>query len=222
MSLSDDRLMAYVDGELPPEVAAEVAALAAADPDLTARIERMRRVRALVAGAPRERAAEPQSDRDRLRRPVSWPMVGGMAACLAAGLFLGRAPQALRPPEILAARGGDMVAGGTLAKALESQLAAGQHDEAVRIGVSFVSRDGRYCRTFRIERSGLTGLACKEPTGWVARTAAASPAENSARGARQEASTLPAPVAAAVDQAIKGQPLDAAGEARAKARGWRD
>jgi hypothetical protein len=146
-----------------------------------------------------------------------------MAACLAVGLLIGREPTELRTPQLLATRDGDMVAGGVLATAINTQLASTQHDEAVKIGISFRAQNGRYCRTFTIERSGLSGLACREPTAWVAQVTASAPGEASASGAyAQAASPLAPPVAAVVDQMIAGAPFDARAEAQAKGRGWRD
>ena len=65
----------------------------------------------------------------------------------------------------------------------------------------------------------LAGLACKEPGGWSARAVAAwSP---SAEAYRTAGSETPPAVLAAMDAAIVGAPLDAAGERAARDRGWK-
>jgi hypothetical protein len=245
VSISEEHLMAFVDGELAADAREEIAAAAAADPALAGRIERLRRVRSLIGGAHGAALDEPVPERllsaaqggsdasgdvvelaqarAVLRPPVPWRAIGGMAACLAIGLLIGQVPTQLHTPQLLATRDGDIIAGGVLASALNAQLASTQHDEAVKIGISFRAQNGRYCRTFTIERSGLSGLACREPTAWVAQVTANAPGEASAAdGYAQAASSLAPPVAAAVDQVIAGAPFDARAEAQAKAHGWRD
>lgn len=240
MNIPEERLMAFVDGELGPTEQEAVAAAMAEDPALTARIESMRRLRRLIAAAHREVLEEPPPShllaglgergdvvdlaeaRARLRGPVPWRAIGGMAACLAIGLLIGRAPTERRPSPLLATRGGDIIAGGVLAEALDKQLASTQRDEAVKIGISFRARNGRYCRTFTV-RSGLAGLACRESDAWVAQTTASTSGGVAPSGPyAMAASDLPPPVATAVDAMISGAALDARGEAQAKARGWRD
>jgi negative regulator of sigma E activity len=49
--IGEEQLIAYADGELPPEEAAKVEAAVAADPSLKARLERHKRLRARLAGA---------------------------------------------------------------------------------------------------------------------------------------------------------------------------
>ncbi|HEY2481105.1 MAG TPA: anti-sigma factor [Caulobacteraceae bacterium] len=242
MSISDQDLMAYVDGECDTAACAAVEAAAAVDPEIAARIERQRTLRRMIGRAHAEVVDEAVPERllaaarggparvidlavARAKRsgPRAWAMVGGMAACLAAGLIVGQALNLGGEPLLVAAPAGGLSARGGLERVLTDQLATRQTGQAVQIGISFRSTDGRYCRTFRIrQRQDLAGLACREPKAWVVRVVTATPGPREATGMYSVASSpLPAPVAEMVDQMIAGQPLDAAGESTARAKGWR-
>jgi hypothetical protein len=112
-----------------------------------------------------------------------------------------------------------------LDKALSNQLASEQPAQSpVQIGVSFRSKDGNYCRTFQLrEHTNLAGLACRDQDKW--KLEALAQGEASPPGAHPEfrpaGSALPPSIAQAVDQAIDGEPLDAAAEAHAKTNQWR-
>jgi hypothetical protein len=220
----DERIGAYVDGELSPsdreaferEMAAD-AALASA----TAAHRRLRERLALTYDPVLEeptplglRLAAQTANQGRAR----WgpPVWAGMAACLLAGVLVGRA--LLPPAGPLATRDGALVARGALARALDGQLAS--ESGPVRIGVSFKSLDGRYCRTFQSAPDRLAGLACRDGDAWQARVLASwTPAARDAY--RTAGSETPAAVLAAVDAAISGDPLDAAQERAARGRDWK-
>lgn len=141
----------------------------------------------------------------------TWAHWGGMAASLAVGVIAG----ALFMPR--SGSEGVVVAGSTLTRALDTQL-AGDASSTVAVQLSFLDRDGRYCRTFGT--ASTAGLACREGTQWnVVATAPASAANG--RGMRQAATPLPKPVLDAVDAKIAGNALDAAQERAARDRGWR-
>jgi hypothetical protein len=221
----DEKLMAYVDGELAgPERSAFEAELAR-DPALQAEADRQRRLRARLAATFDPVLDEPvplpltmaaQAANEPRRRAWSLPQWAGMAACLALGVLVGRG--LLQPPAgPLVARDGALMAQGGLAQALDRKLAADAGP--VRIGVSFRSTDGRWCRTFQSAGDRLAGLACREPRGWTARAVAAwTPQPGDAY--RTAGSDTPAAVLAAVDTEISGAPLDAAAERDARDRGW--
>jgi anti-sigma factor RsiW len=178
MTIDDNRLMAYADGELAADEAAQIEAEAARDPALAVRIERARALRASLAAAYDDTLAEAPPERlvaavhrgaaggadvidlakVRRRRASgrAWPAMivrsGAMAASLAiafaAGRFLIVAPAPAAGP-IAVTAGGGLLAQGPLGQALERQLASTQAPDApVKIGVSFQATDGRYCRTF--------------------------------------------------------------------------
>ena len=71
----------------------------------------------------------------------------------------------------LGMRDGKVLASGALAHALSEQLASNQvADAPVHVGVSFLSRNGDYCRTFMLrEKSTIAGLACRDGGGLASR-----------------------------------------------------
>ncbi len=243
MSFSEETVMAYADGELDEATRAAVEAAMRSDPRLAERIARHRALRArlhaaldpvldeplperLLASARGEAArgaadnVVPLPRREAPRR--SFRHWGAMAASLIVGVLLGallmRSPQ----PAYLV-RDGELLASGTLERALSEQLAADQPSTApVQIGVSFRAHSGAYCRTFVLrERSSLAGIACREPRAWRLEVLAQNPAPlSSAAGYRPAASALAPAVAHALDALIAGEPLDAGGEAAARAAGW--
>jgi hypothetical protein len=219
----DEQLAAYVDGELQGQALAAFERTLAADPELraAAAVQRALRIRLAAAYDPvldepippslavPARAANANTWRPRLARGAA------LAACLALGVMLGRATLGERPP--LESRGGVLVAGGPIEAALSRNLAA--EPGPVRVGISFRTADGRYCRTFESRPDHLAGLACRQRQGWAAQVAARwDPA--AATAYRTAGSETPAPVLAAVDSLIAGPPLDAAAERAARDRGW--
>lgn len=224
MTIPDERLMAYVDGELDAEARAEVVAALATDPALAARVAAAVQLRARLSAAFGPTLTEPVTDRliEAVRPAVtawSWPHWGALAASLAIGLVLG--PLLLSPPSSITMRAGQLVAQGPLAAALDSQLASDQSgSEDSFIGISFRAVTGEYCRTFNL-RGGdaLAGLACRRDDGW--RIEAVVPAEHTGGGSTRTAgSGLPPEIAARVEARITGEPLDAAQETAAMEHGW--
>jgi len=220
----DERLAAYVDGELAEADRAAFERELAADPGLQGEVARQRDLRRRLSAAFDPVLDEPAPLRLILAAQAAnapsrgWraPQWAAMAACLALGVIVGRAALPDRGP--LAARDGALVARGELAQALDQRLAA--EGGAVRVGISFRSNDGRYCRTFQSTADKLAGVACREPQGWTARALAAwSPQPQGAY--RTAGSETPAPVLAAVDDLIAGAPLDAAAERAARDGHWK-
>ncbi|HET9161481.1 MAG TPA: hypothetical protein VFN88_12790 [Caulobacteraceae bacterium] len=228
MTVTDEMLIAYADGEADEATRAAVENAIAADPAQRERLAAHRALRARFSSAFAGALADPVPQRlidavqaasqvvePPMRRPTPmWVPVAGMAACLALGLALGGqfAPKGSVGP--------DLTAQGQLAKALDSQLAsADQAGRPVRIGVSFKAEDGRYCRTFQTTgQAGLAGLACRDPNAWRIEVASAQAA---ATGDFRTAAGAPPAVMQTVDQMMSGEPLDAAAEKAAKVKGWR-
>jgi hypothetical protein len=152
---------------------------------------------------------------------VRW---GAVAASLVLAFAAGRfvVPPSAPPPTSIAAGSGGLMAHGALAAGLERQLASTQGSGApVKIGLSFQASDGRYCRTFVLRQARpVAGLACRDPVGWRVKMALDAPPAPTATY-HTAADETPAPVLEAVDQTIRGQPLDAAAEAKARDSGWR-
>lgn len=98
-SVSDEALNALIDGELAPEDQAAILRAANADPALQQRIERLRRLKAMVRQAYRDLPAAPQRApvQHASRRAVALAGVALFAGGLAAGRWLipGEAPAAV-------------------------------------------------------------------------------------------------------------------------------
>ncbi|WP_033074711.1 anti-sigma factor family protein [Sphingopyxis sp. MWB1] len=183
------------------------------------------RLTALLAGASEQSGdrivdslAERRAAREAKGRSRHWLMGqwsgaqwGAMAASLALGLTIGLRPWAPAAPVAMA--DGMVVAAGPLAQALDTQLASNQTgDAAVRIGMSFRDRQGRYCRSF--ESDALDGIGCHSANGWALERTQAGTASSEFR---QASSSGLAQAAAAM---MVGAPLDGAAERAARDAGW--
>jgi hypothetical protein len=158
----------------------------------------------------------------RQLQPV--PYWGAIAASFVVGALAWHFGAELISPAPVAERNGQLLASGALDRALSTQLVKDQDAQsAVQIGVSFHSKDGSYCRTFQLQGgNNLAGLACRQQDNWRLDVLAQSEAGPTGRPEfRPAASSLPAAIAQAVDQAIAGEPLDAEAEAHARANHWR-
>ncbi|MEO7495064.1 MAG: hypothetical protein ABIT83_22255, partial [Massilia sp.] len=157
-------------------------------------------------------------------RRWGWPEWGAIAATLVLGVLAGGFGLSSLQGEtqLAVAQGGDGVPGarGKLAAALSEQLAsAPKVQDGVAIGVSFLAKDGNYCRSFKM--GGAAGLACREGDEWkIPVLAKSAPAASGAY--RQAGSAMPAAVLDAIDQRAQGASLDAKGEQAAARRGWRE
>jgi hypothetical protein len=235
MKLSDDVLMAYARGQLDDQERGEIERAMRADPAVAARVARHRALRAhayQVYGAvlndpppPRPVAATTgkvvQLDAVRAARqqtvppppsrtPWTWRKWTVLAAALAIGALEGVFAFSLMQgePGLAAVDGkaGALVAQGELAKALSRQLAGGE--SAVRIGLSFLGKNGNYCRSFAF--GGAAGLACRNGARWHIAALAETAADNE----------TPKPVRDVIAERISGAPLDAQAERAALQQGW--
>lgn len=229
MTMDDELLIAFADGELDEVSRARVERAIADDPALKARLETQQRLRARLAAhyAPAAEEEVPERLRAMLEsnvvafptvrpaRPI-WQSLAALAATLVLGLALGRT---LDAPGPVGVEDGTMVARGALAEALETQLASAQpSDAATRIGISFQGADGRLCRTFDSET--VSGLACRNETGWrLVMTGTGTAA--AARGQFRQAGSGNPLVLEAAQDIMAGEPLDGAAERRARDSGWR-
>jgi len=239
MTLSDQELIAYADGELAGAKRARVEAAIAADPKLAARLAAHRALAAQLTSAFDPVAREPAPERliaavsagrpagatvipfparrPAARRPA-WLGGGAVAASLALGLVLGRVFWVGQGGWI----GDDLTAHGPLAQALNTQLTGAATDSAVKIGVSFRAADGPICRTFSVTRGkGFDGLACRRGSAWALRIAVPATGDGQTGDYRTAASTLPAPVADLAQSLAAGPAFDAAAEAKARSDAWR-
>lgn len=242
MTFNDEMLMAYADGELGPAERAAVEQAMGTDPGVAAAVARHRALRqdvfAAFAGVLDEPVPAKQLeaagagrvvklDELRERRAAttaraprwSWQQLGGMAAMLAVGVLVGSLGVGRLGDrgDLAVARGpaGELTASGRLDEALTHQLAgAGGGD--VRVGLSFLSKQGAYCRSFVL--GATAGLACREGGKWQVPVLAHGAGQDTAY--RQAGSELPQAVLDEVDARISGATLDAVAEREARERGW--
>jgi hypothetical protein len=244
--IDDETLMAYADNELDPAQRRSVERAAAADPATAKRLMDHVALRNRMAAAFAEVLDDPVPARlkasasggepfgaavidlaaaraARTPKPKrSWPIGGAIAACLAVGLLAGAGLETLRPAPIISGRGGALVADGALAKALSTQLASNQTGgQPIKIGLSFRTASGDYCRTFRVDReTAVAGVACRDPQAWSVKMAMATAPEHPAGGYRTASSDTPPAITQLVETLSAGEPLNAQDEAVAKSRGW--
>ncbi|TFW29008.1 anti-sigma factor, partial [Massilia arenosa] len=136
MTISDEQLMAYADGELPEEERAAVEAAIANDPALAEQVHAHRALRAQLAEAFSGTLVEPpparftellastppsvisldahreSREQERARRRWSWPEWGALAASVVAGVAAGSMWLQGRGP--IGSEGGALVARGEL------------------------------------------------------------------------------------------------------------
>jgi anti-sigma factor RsiW len=230
--IDEERLVAWLDGELDESAAAQVAAAVAADPELAARAAAHRRLHARFTSAFDPIANEPvalpplvptpivslaaareaRDQRTRREQPARrWVPAGAIAASLVVGLVVGlqHSPAgqgvgdsatalALAPP---------------VADALDHQLSG--EPGVVRVSLTFRDHDGAWCRSFTARH--IAGLACRDAGHWQLRYGVPVSGDPAAtyRMAGGESRT-----AAVIATSIDGDPLDAAGERAARAKGW--
>ena len=228
----DEKFFAWLDGELTPAEAADMEAKVAANPQLQQLAEQHRALGAQLSGAFDPIAAAPVPERlqaalhpyadvidfaaaKRARTRPSLAQWAAMAATLALGIFVGTmVPQrASAPVEV---QGGRIYAASALNEALDTQLASAPAGD-VRIGLTFRDQAGEICRSFTASAS--SGLACRNGGRWQLKGLFAAP-EGQGSDYRMAAGMDPN-LAALVDSAMAGEPLDAAAEEAAKDKGWK-
>lgn len=237
MSINEEILAAYADGELDGAEASRVAKAVASDPALAARVEAHRALKAqlaahyapiaeqavpahlatLLSGATDERAdgsgkvisfAAARQKRGLVPLLRRWGPIAGPA--LAATLVLA----VLQPWNGGSPEG---YADPALAAALDIQLVATQPADAeTRILLSFERNGGGICRVWRGGTEG--GIACRDDTGWKIEQQFAL--GESVRGEFRQAGSEADLLAAAQDMAAGGA-LDADAEMSARDRGWK-
>ncbi len=248
MEPTQEKLDAFVDGELPMDEMRAIEALLITRLDLKAYVERQHRLRSTLASAfaPMMDEAIPQRLRDAVMsapvssgvRAKSWLSAFGgtitganfllrsavpSAAALACGLIIGVALQPSAPSDFRTTSLGQMVAQGELADTLSSRLASeGAPASGPRIGVSFRSRDGQDCRTFMVQGAGAStaGVACRTGDAWAVTALAAMP-RRTQNAYQQAGSDMPPIIRNAVTSMIAGEAYDAAAERTARDRGWK-
>jgi hypothetical protein len=250
MSIADETLMAYADGELDASARTAVEAAMRADPEIARRVAQYREQREKLLAAYEPELAEPVPDRllavlrDRgpagqgrvidlkraraaaevSQRPRSvssrWRYPASLAASVVVAIGLAVFPWQ-RPALVQERGGGALVASGGLARSLSDSLSGDPSAGDVRIGVSFLAKSGEYCRTFTLRESA--GLACRRGDRWLIHdlTQLGEAGASQTEGYRTASSMLPPAILSAVQSQIVGDPLDRAGEQSARGAGWR-
>jgi hypothetical protein len=250
MTVSDETLMAYADGEVDAATRAIIETAMREDPEVRRRIAEHRALREAMQGsfsavldepvpqrlidAARGQTAAPAGnvvDLARARRAAaSQPLRGlrnwrpaAMAASLLVGVGLGYLALHSANPLVKTSSSGELLAGAGLVQALSNQLSEDRSPGLVAItGLSFRAKTGDYCRTFSLAGThSSSGLACREGDGWKIKVLAQSPpAAANSSNFRPAASADSPAVRAAVEESIDGEPLDRAGEIAARRQGW--
>ena len=249
MTIPRETLMAFVDGELAPDEERRVAAEVGKDPALSAYVEqqqklaeKLRSAFAPVLEAPiperierTVRETAPSSSLlssllSRLQRRWqehtaragrAWIPAGALAVGIALGVFF---DGLFSTGTDIRTKDGSLIAQGALAQALTVELASEQTADtrnAARIGVSFRSTDGLFCRSFETgagARGALAGIACLKDGDWqIAALTNATAREGEFATAGGD---MPTVIRSALNAMISGDPLDAAQERAARDRGW--
>jgi hypothetical protein len=252
MSIPEEILMAYVDGELDPDARTEFEAAMRNDPTIEKRVAQQRQLRARIELAYAGELAEPVPDRllaaargvvrkseanivrlDEARaamaaassrievRKSRWRLLTSMAASLLIGVGIGFF--AWRQSNLIVVNDsrGTLVAGGSLARGLSSQLGGDRSTRSsMEIGLSFVAKSGDYCRTFTLLDASSAGLACRHSNRWEIRMLTESGPLGGGSEYRTAESGLPPAIRNAVEEQMSGEPLDRAAEIAARKQQW--
>jgi hypothetical protein len=252
VTIPDDILMAFADGELDEATRQMVEAAERDDPDVRRRLAAHRQLRArlqtafaatldepvperLLAAvrkpaapiapvAPVIRLADHRAAKTGAARKFSMPAFRSLAASILVGLGVGYAIWH-GPDELLKiSADGSVVAGGSLAKALSTELAAERPpDRVATIGLSFLAKSGAYCRTFSLSSGQAgAGLACRDRERWRIHLLAPAANDASAGSDYRTAGSNDSPqLRSLIESEIQGEPLTRAGEEAARRAGWR-
>ncbi len=140
-----------------------------------------------------------------------------VAASLVLGMGLGFAMVHAPNRALLSDRNGELIARSALARSLEDDLSGTPMDARVRVGISFKSKSGDYCRAFDADR--MSGFACKHGEQW--RVAALDAHANAATAEyRTAGSTFSPAILQAIEAAKDGDALDRSSEQSLRSRHW--
>lgn len=189
--LNDERLCAYMDGELDPEMRVRVEQALVDDAGARVRLERMRaadeRLKVEIP-LPALQPNDPLSERilggnpvPRVSRPgLRWGVAISALAAGISGIVVGFVVARSQQPTVVPVVASVASASTSLSGASSNQLliatlengesgkAAVEGDRAVQIILTFASDDGRYCRAFgaRDASAAAEGVACRNGTQW--------------------------------------------------------
>lgn len=239
-TVTDETMMAWLDGELTPDQRDQFEAAIAASPELGLQVARLSRLERMLAPAYADTLKAPIPARfdALLSRPraSAWSLSGvraalggmldvrplGMAAAalvvgvVAGGLML-TSPQT---PGFETNSDGSMIANNAMAVSLASiQSGEVASQQAVRIKLTVVDENGQFCRQF--ETSGASGLACLEGDKWKVDTLSPHKAAGGADQYVMAGSETDPAITAALERRGVKRVLDRAEEEAAIAAGWK-
>ena len=132
-----------------------------------------------LAAVRAQRVATQQAARKAVRRHLGWREWSALGAVLVVGLGVGKFGLAhwqpawladpAKAPTTVISRNGMLVAQGRLDVVLSQQMGGAAPSEGdVRVGLSFLSNEGGYCRTFTVVglSQDLVGVACRVSAEW--------------------------------------------------------
>ena len=218
MTVPPDVLKAFIEGKLGLQEASGVAAQIASDPDLAAYVEDQKAFQAALASPS---LAWLRRLRERIAgQSASWIPAMAMTGGIVLGVFLAAS---FGIATDMRSQGGTLIAQGELAHMLNTALASDSDAvplDRARIGTSFWSKNGVFCRGFATQRNtqgALMGIACRERGAWhIVVMAAVEAAEGAGTS-----SALPVSVRAVMENLIVGEPLKDEAERQARSQGWR-
>ena len=242
--VEEEKVFAWLDGELTAEEAALVEAEVVADSQLSRLAEehramatglrnafgtveaqqvpeRLRQSIEIDRGKKVVSLADARASRGVRRAPSLWAQMGALAATLAVGivtgnmLSIGFLPGGASDP--IQTEAGRLVASADLENALYAQLASARDESGPRVGLTFRDKSGAICRTF--EDRAASGLACREGGDWRIRSVFQG-SEGQSTDYRMAGGPNPR-LLEEVDAIIDGDPFDAAQEKAAAEKGWR-
>jgi len=249
MSLTDEQISAYLDGELPDDELKAVEKALDADPAAAARLAAFRRVDSIVKeahGAPEDQEipdavlslledAEPDPHEQPTAEVIPFrAKIRGVPLALAASIALGvgvtfgpglmPGNQAPGTPSLAYAVGplpsADPLVGVLETAASAERVAAGP--ATVTPVLSFATVDGRYCREVNIaqDAEAIAAVACRSEGIWTIAVTAASEPVGPVQGFETASDPQPAGIATFVEQMKTGDALSVEEERRLIASGW--
>jgi hypothetical protein len=150
----------------------------------------------------------------------SVPHWGAIVLALVIGVIVGRLIPASNDTPFVEEKG-RVLARGPLDSALSEQSGGRINRETgIQIGVSYLAKNGDYCRTFTLrDEQVLAGLACRRDAQWTIDALTRTKADASS-AYRMAGASVPALILGLVEDTIAGDPLDAEQEVEAQERNW--
>ena len=181
-----------------------------------------------LAAVRAQRVATQQAARKAVKPRLGWREWSALTAVLVLGVAVGKFGLAqwqpawladpAKAPTTVVSRNGMLVAQGKLDAVLSQHMGgAAQSESDVRVGLSFLSNEGGYCRSFTLVglSQDLVGIACRANAEWRIPVMV-----QNARPSPVTGTQMPTAVLEAIDQRIVGGMLDTRAELEALRRNW--